>query len=46
MEDAHTKTPEEVLAFFGVQETGLTPDQVKKNQAKYGYNGESESGSG
>uniref|UniRef100_A0AAR2LNF2 Calcium-transporting ATPase n=1 Tax=Pygocentrus nattereri TaxID=42514 RepID=A0AAR2LNF2_PYGNA len=39
MEDAHTKTPEEVVAFFGVHETsGLTPDQVKKNLAKYGHN--------
>uniref|UniRef100_A0A8B9LPS4 P-type Ca(2+) transporter n=1 Tax=Astyanax mexicanus TaxID=7994 RepID=A0A8B9LPS4_ASTMX len=37
MQDAHTKNPEEVLAFFGVSETtGLSPDQVKKNQAKYG----------
>ncbi|KAL7857379.1 hypothetical protein SRHO_G00162780 [Serrasalmus rhombeus] len=44
MEDAHTKTPEEVVAFFGVHETsGLTPDQVKKNLAKYGHNGESKS---
>ncbi|MCJ8738191.1 hypothetical protein PDJAM_G00032630 [Pangasius djambal] len=39
MEDAHTKTPEEVIAFFGVSETsGLTPDQVKRNLAKYGPN--------
>uniref|UniRef100_A0A8B9LKI6 P-type Ca(2+) transporter n=1 Tax=Astyanax mexicanus TaxID=7994 RepID=A0A8B9LKI6_ASTMX len=39
MQDAHTKNPEEVLAFFGVSETtGLSPDQVKKNQAKFGFN--------
>ncbi|CDQ88383.1 unnamed protein product [Oncorhynchus mykiss] len=39
MENAHTKTPAECLAFFGVNmETGLTPDQVKKNLAKYGPN--------
>lgn len=41
MEDAHTKTPAECLAHFTVSETtGLSPDQVKKNLAKYGYNGE------
>uniref|UniRef100_A0A8C1JQ69 Calcium-transporting ATPase n=1 Tax=Cyprinus carpio TaxID=7962 RepID=A0A8C1JQ69_CYPCA len=39
MEDAHTKTPAECLAHFTVSETtGLSPDQVKKNLAKYGYN--------
>ncbi|XP_026133348.1 ATPase sarcoplasmic/endoplasmic reticulum Ca2+ transporting 1, like isoform X2 [Carassius auratus] len=39
MEDAHTKAPAECLAYFSVNETtGLTPDQVKKNLAKYGYN--------
>lgn len=42
MENAHTKTPEECLTYFGVNEnTGLTPDQFKKNLAKYGYNGKS-----
>lgn len=41
MEDAHAKTTEEVLKFFGTNdETGLTADQVKTNQAKYGLNGE------
>lgn len=40
MEDAHTKSSAEVVAFFGVSETGLTPDQVKRNLAKYGPNGE------
>jgi Ca2+ transporting ATPase len=40
MEDAHCKTTEEVLKFFGTnEETGLTPDQVKSYQAKYGLNG-------
>lgn len=42
MENAHAKTPAECLAHFGVNEnTGLTPDQFKKNLEKYGYNGES-----
>lgn len=41
MEDAFTKTPAEVLAFFGVNETtGLSPDQFKRNLEKFGYNGE------
>lgn len=40
MEDAYTKKPSECLAYFAVSETtGLSPDQVKKNLAKYGYNG-------
>jgi len=39
MEDAHTKTVEEVLTYFGTDvERGLTPDQVKRNQEKYGLN--------
>ena len=39
MENAHTKETPECLAYFGVSEsTGLTPEQVKKNQAKYGFN--------
>lgn len=42
MENAHTKGPAECLAHFGVNEnTGLSPDQFKKNLEKYGYNGES-----
>ena len=42
MEDAHAKTSEEVLKFFGTNdEVGLTPDQVKTYQAKYGPNGKS-----
>lgn len=41
MEDAHTKSPADVLAGFGVSEaTGLTPDQFKKQLEKHGYNGE------
>jgi Ca2+ transporting ATPase len=39
MEDAHAKTSEEVLKFFGTnEEVGLTSDQVKTLQAKYGPN--------
>lgn len=41
MEDAHIKTVEEVIKYFGADpERGLTPEQVKKNQEKYGPNGE------
>lgn len=41
MEDAHAKTVDEVLNYFGVDpERGLTPDQIKRNQEKYGPNGE------
>ncbi|XP_054287357.1 calcium-transporting ATPase sarcoplasmic/endoplasmic reticulum type isoform X2 [Macrosteles quadrilineatus] len=39
MEDAHAKTVDEVLNYFSVDpERGLTPDQVKRNQEKYGPN--------
>ncbi|XP_070800674.1 sarcoplasmic/endoplasmic reticulum calcium ATPase 1 isoform X1 [Pituophis catenifer annectens] len=39
MENAHAKTTEECLAYFGVSEhTGLSPEQVKKNLEKYGPN--------
>uniref|UniRef100_A0A8C4SQH0 Calcium-transporting ATPase n=1 Tax=Erpetoichthys calabaricus TaxID=27687 RepID=A0A8C4SQH0_ERPCA len=39
MENGHTKTTEECLAYFGANETtGLSPEQVKKNFAKYGPN--------
>ncbi|XP_040885182.1 ATPase sarcoplasmic/endoplasmic reticulum Ca2+ transporting 1, like isoform X1 [Toxotes jaculatrix] len=39
MENAHAKTPAECLSYFGVNEnTGLSPDQFKKNLDKYGYN--------
>ncbi|KAL0272326.1 UNVERIFIED_CONTAM: hypothetical protein PYX00_005347 [Menopon gallinae] len=39
MEDGHTKTAEEVLNYFGTDlERGLSPDQIKRNQEKYGLN--------
>ncbi|KAG9468613.1 sarcoplasmic/endoplasmic reticulum calcium ATPase 1 isoform X1 [Eleutherodactylus coqui] len=39
MENAHMKTTEECLAYFGVNEnTGLSPDVVKRNFDKYGPN--------
>uniref|UniRef100_A0A3Q1GVP3 Calcium-transporting ATPase n=1 Tax=Acanthochromis polyacanthus TaxID=80966 RepID=A0A3Q1GVP3_9TELE len=42
MENAHTKESPDVLSYFGVTEdTGLTPEQVKKNLDKYGHNGKS-----
>uniref|UniRef100_H2SSD0 Calcium-transporting ATPase n=1 Tax=Takifugu rubripes TaxID=31033 RepID=H2SSD0_TAKRU len=44
MENAHTKESGDVLAHFGVTEdTGLSPEQVKKNLSKYGFNGEGKS---
>lgn len=43
MEDGHMKTVDEVLNYFSTDpERGLTPDQVKRNQEKYGPNGKSE----
>lgn len=43
MENAHIKESADVLSHFGVTEdTGLTPEQVKKNLDRYGYNGEGE----
>lgn len=40
MEDGHAKSVDEVLNYFNVDvERGLTPDQVKRNQEKYGPNG-------
>ncbi|XP_075422585.1 sarcoplasmic/endoplasmic reticulum calcium ATPase 1 isoform X1 [Ascaphus truei] len=39
MENAHMKSTEECLAYFGVNEdTGLTPEEVKRNFEKYGPN--------
>nr|XP_056719823.1 sarcoplasmic/endoplasmic reticulum calcium ATPase 1 [Euleptes europaea] len=39
MENAHAKTAEECLAYFGVSEhTGLSQEQVKKSLEKYGHN--------
>lgn len=41
MEDAHTKSVDEVLNYFNADpERGLALDQVKRNQEKYGPNGE------
>nr|CAD7194560.1 unnamed protein product [Timema douglasi] len=41
MDDAHAKTVDEVLNYFGTDaEKGLAQDQVKRNQEKYGLNGE------
>lgn len=40
MEDAHTRSVEEVLNFFKTDElAGLSDEQVKANQEKYGPNG-------
>lgn len=40
MEDGHAKTVEQSLNFFGTDpERGLTTDQIKNNQKKYGPNG-------
>uniref|UniRef100_A0A8C9XCF9 Calcium-transporting ATPase n=1 Tax=Sander lucioperca TaxID=283035 RepID=A0A8C9XCF9_SANLU len=39
MENAHMKESPEVLSYFGVtEETGLSPEQFKKNLEKYGFN--------
>ena len=40
MEDAHTKTVDEVLSFFSAdEEAGLSDEQVQRAQDKYGPNG-------
>jgi len=40
MEDAHTKSTEEILAHFLVdEENGLSDEQIAKAQEKYGPNG-------
>lgn len=40
MENAHTKTVEELYSFFNVNEsTGLSLEQVKKQRERYGPNG-------
>lgn len=40
MEDGHCKTVDEVINYFNVDpDQGLSPDQVKRNQEKYGLNG-------
>lgn len=41
MENAHIQEPAACLSYFSVSEnTGLSPDQVKRNLDKFGYNGE------
>lgn len=41
MENAHTKTVEEVYSYFSVNEsTGLGLDQVKRQRENWGPNGE------
>ena len=46
MEDGHAKSWEDVVEYFRVDpDKGLTPDQVKSYQEKYGPNGkQNESG--
>lgn len=40
MDNAHTKTVEEVFSFFNVNEsTGLSLEDVKKQRERYGANG-------
>ena len=40
MEDAHTKSVEEVLSYFSSdEEAGLSDEQVQRAQEKYGPNG-------
>lgn len=40
MDDAHSQTVEEVLGYYGTDsDKGLSLDQVKRNQEKYGPNG-------
>jgi Cation transporter/ATPase, N-terminus len=40
MEDAHARTVDEVVTYFNLDtDKGLSPDQVKRNQEKYGLNG-------
>jgi len=42
MDDAHAKTWEEVVEYFGTDlEKGLNLDQIKSYQKKYGPNGKS-----
>ena len=40
MEDGHAKSVDDVTSFFGTDlDRGLSPDQIKRNQDKYGPNG-------
>uniref|UniRef100_A0A8C7XGA1 Cation-transporting P-type ATPase N-terminal domain-containing protein n=1 Tax=Oryzias sinensis TaxID=183150 RepID=A0A8C7XGA1_9TELE len=46
MDNAHTKTVEEVLGFFNVNEsTGLSLDEVRKQRDRFGPNGKDLEGS-
>ncbi|KAI6220093.1 Calcium-transporting ATPase [Aphelenchoides fujianensis] len=38
MEDAHAKSADEVLRFFGTGADGLTEDQVERLRSKHGFN--------
>ncbi|KAI6188657.1 Calcium-transporting ATPase [Aphelenchoides besseyi] len=38
MNDAHTKSADEALRFFGTGADGLTEDQVERLRSKHGYN--------
>ena len=41
MEDAYSKTADEVLKYFNVSEKlGLTQEEVKRSRQKYGLNGQ------
>ena len=41
MDDAHTKSAAEILAFFQVDEdVGLSDEQIQVAQEKFGANGE------
>jgi hypothetical protein len=41
MDQAHAKSADEVIRFYGVDsENGLSDQQVKDAQARYGLNGE------
>lgn len=40
MEDGHAKSVDEVINYFGTDlERGLSLDQIKRNQERYGPNG-------
>uniref|UniRef100_A0A0K0E519 Calcium-transporting ATPase n=1 Tax=Strongyloides stercoralis TaxID=6248 RepID=A0A0K0E519_STRER len=38
MENAHTKSPEEIKKFFGTSDGGLSEEQVEQFREKYGFN--------
>lgn len=39
MDNAHAKSPDEILRHFGTSPDGLTEQQVDKLREQYGYNG-------